>query len=271
MRAIHFADVSGSAKRSSEQLARIGDIDDFAIDTERNLLSQVTAKCGEDELLCGTVTGGDSLAVTKEIDIDNVQEFLKSLYELFCQETYKQDFDWVDNIAPVKDPALEQKLWDESIRQIANYSYNDDSQHDLWMAVPDIIDWDRIEGFQIGSQTDENDEPILQDDVLLADVLRSFKKPLTSIDQLKHKRVTAISKENGLPYQGWQAHKCLVSDLTYGGESYCVLDGAWYEIRSDYLNRINEDFMDTDESDIDFIPYPQMMKNNLLMILTGKR
>ena len=88
------------------------------------------------------------------------------------------------------------------------------------MAVPDIIDWDRIEGFQIGSQTDENDEPILQDDVLLADVLRSFKKPLTSIDQLKHKRVTAISKENGLPYQGWQAHKCLVGDLAYGGESY---------------------------------------------------
>ena len=90
MRAIHFADVSGSAKRSNEQLSRIGDIDDFAIDTERNLLNQVTAKCGEDELLCGTVTGGDSLAVTKEIDIDNVQEFLKSLYELFCQETYKK-------------------------------------------------------------------------------------------------------------------------------------------------------------------------------------
>lgn len=271
LRAIHFADVSGSAKRSSEQLSRIGDIDDFAIDTERNLLSQVTAKCGEDELLCGTVTGGDSLAVTKEIDIDNVQEFLKSLYELFCQETYKQDFDWVDNIAPVKDPALEQKLWDESIRQIANYSYNDDSQHDLWMAVPDIIDWDRIEGFQIGSQTDENDEPILQDDVLLADVLRSFKKPLTSIDQLKNKRVTAISKENGLPYQGWQAHKCLVGDLAYGGESYCVLDGAWYEIRSDYLNRINEDFMDTDESDIDFIPYPQNDGEQFVDDFDGKK
>lgn len=257
LRAIHFADVSGSAKRSSEQLSRIGDIDDFAIDTERNLLSQVTAKCGEDELLCGTVTGGDSLAVTKEIDIDNVQEFLKSLYELFCQETYKQDFDWVDNIAPVKDPVLEQKLWAESIRQIADYGYNDDSQHDLWMAVPDIIDWDRIEGFQIGSQTDENEAPILQDDVFLADVLRSFKKPLTSIDQLKNKRITAISRENGSPCQHWQAHKCLVGDLTYGGKSYCVLDGAWYEIRSDYLNRINEDFMDTNASDIEFIPYSQ--------------
>lgn len=137
-------------------MSRIGDIDDFAIDTERNLLNQVTAKCGEDELLCGTVTGGDSLAVTKEIDIDNVQEFLKSLYELFCQETYKKNFDWVDNIAPVKDPALEQKLWAESIQQIADYNYEDDSQHDLWMAVPDIINWDEIEGFQIGSQTDEN-------------------------------------------------------------------------------------------------------------------
>lgn len=80
LRAIHFADVSGSAKRSNEQLSRIGDIDDFAIDTERNLLNQVTAKCGEDELLCGTVTGGDSLAVTKEIDIDNVQEFTSKKY-----------------------------------------------------------------------------------------------------------------------------------------------------------------------------------------------
>lgn len=255
LRAIHFADVSGSAKRSSEQLARIGDIDDFAIDTERNLLSQVTAKCGEDELLCGTVTGGDSLAVTKEIDIDNVQEFLKSLYELFCQETYKQDFDWVDNIAPVKDPALEQKLWDESIRQIANYSYNDDSQHDLWMAVPDIINWDEIEGFQIGSQTDKNKRPVLHDDVLLADVIRSFKKPIASIEQLKNRRITAISRNDDMTYRHWQAHKCLVGELTYDSKSYCVISGVWYEIQSDYLEKINADFRDTSASEIQFIPY----------------
>lgn len=255
LRAIHFADVSGSAKRSSEQLSRIGDIDDFAIDTERNLLSQVTAKCGEDELLCGTVTGGDSLAVTKEIDIDNVQEFLKSLYELFCQETYKQDFDWVDNIAPVKDPALEQKLWDESIRQIANYSYNDDSQHDLWMAVPDIINWDEIEGFQIGSQTDKNKRPVLHDDVLLADVIRSFKKPIASIEQLKNRRITAISRNDDMTYRHWQAHKCLVGELTYDSKSYCVISGVWYEIQSDYLEKINADFRDTSASEIQFIPY----------------
>lgn len=255
LRAIHFADVSGSAKRSSEQLSRMGDIDDFAIDTDRNLLSQVTAKCGEDELLCGTVTGGDSLAVTKEIDIDNVQEFLKSLYELFCQETYKQDFDWVDNIAPVKDPALEQKLWDESIRQIANYSYNDDSQHDLWMAVPDIINWDEIEGFQIGSQTDKNKRPVLHDDVLLADVIRSFKKPIASIEQLKNRRITAISRNDDMTYRHWQAHKCLVGELTYDSKSYCVISGVWYEIQSDYLEKINADFRDTSASEIQFIPY----------------
>ena len=255
LRAIHFADVSGSAKRSSEQLSRIGDIDDFAIDTERNLLSQVTAKCGEDELLCGTVTGGDSLAVTKEIDIDNVQEFLKSLYELFCQETYKKDFDWVDNIAPVKDPALEQELWDESIRQIADYSYNDDSQHDLWMAVPDIINWDEIEGFQIGSQTDKNKRPVLHDDVLLADVIRSFKKPIASIEQLKNRRITAISRNDDMTYRHWQAHKCLVGELTYDSKSYCVISGVWYEIQSDYLEKINADFRDTSASEIQFIPY----------------
>ena len=255
LRAIHFADVSGSAKRSSEQLSRMGDIDDFAIDTDRNLLSQVTAKCGEDDLLCGTVTGGDSLAVTKEIDVNNVQEFLKSLYELFCQETYKQDFDWVDNIAPVKDPALEQELWDESIRQIADYSYNDDSQHDLWMAVPDIINWDEIEGFQIGSQTDKNKRPVLHDDVLLADVIRSFKKPIASIEQLKNRRITAISRKDDMTYRHWQAHKCLVGELTYDSKSYCVISGVWYEIQSDYLEKINADFRDTSASEIQFIPY----------------
>lgn len=255
LRAIHFADVSGSAKRSSEQLSRMGDIDDFAIDTDRNLLSQVTAKCGEDDLLCGTVTGGDSLAVTKEIDVNNVQEFLKSLYELFCQETYKKDFDWVDNIAPVKDPALEQELWDESIRQIADYSYNDDSQHDLWMAVPDIINWDEIEGFQIGSQTDKNKRPVLHDDVLLADVIRSFKKPIASIEQLKNRRITAISRNDDMTYRHWQAHKCLVGELTYDSKSYCVISGVWYEIQSDYLEKINADFRDTSASEIQFIPY----------------
>lgn len=272
LRAIHFADVSGSAKRSNEQLSRIGDIDDFAIDTERNLLNQVTAKCGEDELLCGTVTGGDSPAVTKEIDIDNVQEFLKSLYELFCQETYKKNFDWVDNIAPVKDPALEQKLWAESIQQIADYNYEDDSQHDLWMAVPDIINWDEIEGFQIGSQTDENKRPVLHDDVLLADVARSFKKPITSIEQLKNRRITAISRKDDIPYRHWQAHKCLVGELTYDSKSYCVISGVWYEIQSDYLEKINADFRDTSASEIQFIPYDasENMKTKEIKGLGGK-
>ena len=50
-----------------------------------------------------------------------------------------------------------------------------------------------------------------------------------------------------------------------------MLDGAWYEIRSDYLNRINEDFMDTDESDIDFIPYPQNDEEQFVDDFDGKK
>ena len=43
--------------------------------------------------------------------------------------------------------------------------------------------------------------------------------------------------------------------MTYDSKSYCVISGVWYEIQSDYLEKINADFRDTSASEIQFIPY----------------
>lgn len=264
LRMIQSVDVSGSAKRSSEQLPREGQIDAFALDVERNLLNKVTAKSDEDSLLSGMITGGDSLTVAKDLTITDLASFLGKVFDLYQCDDYKKNFDWVDNIAAVKSPELKKKLWEAAIREICSYDTNeDDIWHRLWMAVPVVLNWDGIEGFQIDDQRDESGKPLLHQDILLKDIVESFRRrPLTSIEQLRSKKIHAIStRGNDDVAYTWTADKCLVGDLTFEGKSYCISDGKWYEIETDYLKRINSEFECTPSSGIPFIPYLDIYKD----------
>lgn len=257
LRMIQFVDVSGSAKRSSEQLPREDRIDAFALDVECNLLNKVTAKSDDGSLLSGMITGGDSLTITKEITIENLASFLRDVYALYECEDYKEHFDWVDNIAAVKDPGLKEKLWDAAIREICSYdAKEDDVWHRLWMAVPVVLDWEKIKGFQIDGQQDEHGKPLLYQDIMLKNIVQSFRRrPLSSLEQLRNRKIHAISSTGDNAVYTWTADKCLVGDLTFDDKSYCISDGKWYEIQTDYLKRINSDFENTSHSVIPFISY----------------
>jgi uncharacterized protein (TIGR04141 family) len=253
LRKIGFTDVSGNAKRSSEQLPRSATIAEFALDVERNLLNNVTAKGQENDLLDGTITGGDSISLTKNIDINIIENFLPQLYQRYRSNKYKENFEWVDNISPVKDPDLKRRLWDEAIHQI-NPSSGERPASTLWMAIPDILNWESVLGFQIAGEPKSNGGELpLHDDILLPEVIASFRKPLQTYDQLSSKKILVKDSED--THQSWSADKCLVGEIELGHRNYCVSDGAWYEIQKDYEKRINEDYRQTKHSDISFIPY----------------
>lgn len=262
LRAVRFADVSGSAKRSSEQLPKAGGIDDFAFDADCNLLGQVTAKGEDGTFLSGMMTGRDSLSVTKEVNLENAEAFLRELYKVYRKDTYKQLFDWIDRIASVKDTELIDALWNEALHQISHFSEYADTNNNLWMAVPDVINWDDIEGFQIGNEKDPHGEPRLHNDILLGDVIRSFKKKPDSLEKLKSKKIKAISRIDGCILRTWSSSECLMGELNYNDKAYCICDGKWYEIQREYLERINEDIESIEEAKTSFIPFKENYRNS---------
>lgn len=271
LRTIKFTDVSGSARRSSEQMPKESSIDEFSLDIQRNLLSAATAKGKEGALLEGTVSGSDSLSVNQRIDIDTMGSFLEKVYELYLSNRYQKNFDWVDNIAAVKNPNTEKLLWKKAIEIIASHQETSDATSDLWMAVPDVLNWEDVAGFRYaGEKKDSEGNRPIHDDILMEEVLSTFHKKIDSYDQLHSKKISAIDARSGDELQHWPASSCLVGELHLNGKSYCVTSGKWYEISQDYVQQIEQAYSAIAPSDILFIPYLKQYEDNVSVVENGK-
>ena len=78
---------------------------------------------------------------------------------------------------------------------------------------------------------------------------------MTNIEQLKSKRIVAISAIDDSERYGWSAYRCLFGELSIDGKSYCLNSGKWYQIDSDFVSQINADYNQTSISDIEFCAY----------------
>lgn len=107
-----MTEVAGNARKSNEQMPKQSTISDFSLDIERDLLNGITAVSDKkNSTFSGmTITGTDSLNVSTNRDVSSIREFLLDIYKVYSQDTYKQNFSWIDHIAPVKDKTLKDNL-----------------------------------------------------------------------------------------------------------------------------------------------------------------
>lgn len=240
--------IGGSQKNTIEQMPRQSTIDEFEIDIDTDLIGKVTGKVAEGKFVEGTVTGSDSLLVKHSVDISNVIPFLGQVYECYLSKDYLKSFEWIDQVKIVKDKMLI-NLLDQQLVLALNANDND-----FWMAVPEIIEWDDVQGFKISGIRDE-----LYDDIYIEKVIDSLRNPLTSIEQLKNKSIHLVDL-NDQKFATWSCYKCIYGELSYSGHSYCINNGKWYEIDNDYATRIEQQYFGSIVSQIDFIEYRQGQK-----------
>ncbi|MBO7080890.1 MAG: TIGR04141 family sporadically distributed protein [Neisseriaceae bacterium] len=248
IRCIAMTEVAGNARKSNEQMPKQSTISDFSLDIERDLLNGITAVSDKkNSTFSGmTITGTDSLNVSTNRDVSSIREFLLDIYKVYSQDTYKQNFSWIDHIAPVKDKTLKDKL-DSKLIEIINAK-----EETIWMAVPSVIEWENIQGFKY-----QGDRKNTYPDILIEKVLDSFKKPLMHADQLRKKNISVISNRTDKEIENWTAYKCLYGEIELDGSQYCINSGKWYKVEANYVDKINKDYSATSESDIPF-PYFQV-------------
>jgi len=240
--------IGGSQKNTIEQMPKQSTIEEFEIDIDTDLVNKVTGKVSDGKFIKGTVTGSDSLLVKHPVDVSNIKEFLENIYVSYLSNEYLSNFDWIDRVKIVKDKSLIKFLDQHLVLELNSTS------NQFWMAVPEIIDWDFVNGFRIGGLRDQ-----IYDDIYIEEVLISIRNPLTLIDQLKNKHIYLVDL-NDQETLTWSAYKCLYGEVSYDGHSYCINNGKWYEIDLDYASRIEKQYMDSHMSDIDFIEYTSGVK-----------
>lgn len=249
IRKISKISVGSNQKQSQEQMPKATNINEFGFDLERDLIKSVTGKCEDEIFEKANLIGGDIFSIFVERDINDIEEFLIYCYKKYKEEKYKENFEWIDNIKEVKSKNEKENLDNILIQYI-----NDEKLDCVWMSIPEVIDWEGVVGFNY-----TNDD-VVYDDIIIEKVIESLRNDLTSVEQLKRKKVIMTDIE-GKEVNRWSAYKCVIAEITFEGKSYCLNNGKWYNINKDFSDKIEKEYATIDISDMQFIDYDADMKD----------
>lgn len=235
LRRIDRKSISAVPKDTSEQLAQAGDTAEFGIDIEQDLVQAITGNT-LDSSFGNTITGKDFLSVSVPVDLSNISEFLRSCYKKYLAVDYRSDFGWIDRISDVRNPELLQQLNECLLQEMTESQTND-----VWMAVPELIDWSNVEfAFNARKGTPRKEDLSLPD----------FMDSLTDDDDGKYLTIEALFKENALGFSKangevihrWPVYRCLFCETERDGNTYLLSNGKWYEIEEDFYEVINNNY-----------------------------
>ncbi len=241
-RQIQISDCGKNFRNTSSQLPKLGSIDDFVFDFNTEILKKAVAKCDDELFANNNIIGGDGITITGPYKCDNIENFLIECYGRYKSDKYKEHFSWLDNIREVKDSTLKKKLEVELVNCINNKEFDK-----VWMAVPEVIDWDKVSYFKFRKR----DLP--ENDILIESFVETFENEyINTFEQITNKSVYAYDLNDNESYC-WQANKCLMCEIKYQNNIYCYNASKWYVVNEDYGIDIQKYYNDLQLSDLNFI------------------
>jgi uncharacterized protein (TIGR04141 family) len=236
LRKIDRKSMTSAPKDTTEQLSRAGVAADFAIDIEQDLILAITGNTAIDTF-GSTVSGKDSLSVSVGVNLSNINEFLEECYRNYSSEEYKKNFAWIDQISEVRNPMLIESLNGQLAQRL-----KDENLDNLWMAVPEIVDWHNLEGFSYNGKKED-----LRDDIDIhgfLDNLNDKQKQNIDLALLKRKHIKGFDSASDQEIYDWQAFNCLYCELedSDSNKTYLLSNGKWYEIETNFVKQVNDDF-----------------------------
>jgi uncharacterized protein (TIGR04141 family) len=176
------------------------------------------------------LTGADSIHLTTELKFEDLGDLLDELLVAYQDKTYKDNFEWIDNIKEV-DPASRQVLDGLLVDAIRNADL--DGMH---LAPADIVDWDKIEGFNFPGGGTALHYPELELSTYL-DVLGTDVLNLTA-ERLKHHKVRVRYEGAAGFEEPWTVYDCLVWEVDWAGKKCILVDGRWFEIEATFAKQV---------------------------------
>lgn len=245
LRSIDKTSLGSVLKHTREQITRDGIAADFGIDIEQDLVNSVTGR-SKDEKLGNRITGRDALSVSVKVDVNNIKDFLKHCLDRYKSTDYKQDFAWIDQITDIRSIKQVNELNRQLLEKLNSKNFDN-----VWMAVPEVVDWVDIQGFRYLQQMDVD----LKDDIDVQDFIAACGGGTIDIDRLESSFIHVISSKKDQVIESWSAFDCIYAELEYEGKICVLNNGKWYEIVKDFTQQVKEEFQNIDRSSMTFPQY----------------
>ena len=248
LRTIEFATPDAVTFQKRIQASKDSNIQEFNVDKIRDLVRVVGGKPEKPEF-ASFVAGKDSLSVTCKVNFDNIRKKCEDIFDMSKEDSYKEKFEWIDNIKPldsIDDETKIKKLNGKLKEAIENLLVGKETE--LHISPPEIVNYTNGLTISYDGFDSKNDEPHCRlsiDDYI--DELRACKFKVDIDEIIKH-RIKVNEDESP---QNWHVYDCFVFDTSLetkeSGEDaghYVLFAGEWYKIEETFKERIDETFKD---------------------------
>lgn len=255
LRSIDKRNMSTIPKNAREQISLNSAVSEFGIDIEQDLVLGVTGK-SKDSAFGKTITGRDLLKVSVEVNIDSINEFLLKCYTQYNKTDYKTSFGWIDQINEIQNPSKVNSLFTKLIDKIKSNEFSK-----LWMAIPELVDWEDIDGFSYSNDASDNTYDDIELSTFLNILYPDNDYSLISISDLKNHTINCTSISSGVTNIQWKIYNCLYCELEDTESTYILTNGKWYQINNDFVAQINQSYREIISKQCN-INLPQYNHNN---------
>lgn len=245
LRSLDKASQDPNPLNSRTQSSRDVDAFDLQMNAESDMLSALTG-ASKVEAFGSHVTGRDALHLSVPITAAR----LPALLSLALQQYSKKlapEFEWVENISRVRDSS---QIVDLNAR--LDDALTNDPQAIAWLGEPEIVDWEKHNGYSFDCLSKTPRHAVLELDGLkkyLADKSRAL-----TVDELKNTTVH-VNDRAYKSFHHWSAYRCLYAELPVGDKNYILRNGDWFVVQSDFVSVINKSVARVKTCDIDFPVY----------------
>lgn len=227
LRSVDLFTLEDQAVQKKAQASRESSIGVFGIDISRDVLRAVMG-APKPGVTLKNISGGDAVySFGTEINANEISGLVDLLSDYYNNESYKNQFSWVDNIRKVKEKSEIDNL-DKHL--LNNIKLKNES---IIITIPEIVQWDKIYGFSF-TRTKKSIKPTIEKSEYLDNI-----DPVTiSIDSIKRDRLFVYDiNETESEYQ---IYKCIYFEYKKEDKTYILFSGLWYEINNIFISRIDE-------------------------------
>lgn len=227
-------------QNSRVQVGLTSPASDFGVDIERDLIKGIVGYPKNSDLYGKRMSGADSLTVSRDINIRTIRKALSAYLRAYESDKYKAHFEWIDQIHQVRKKGRIAFGLDELlIKRLEEVQAQGGRGGDCWIAAPDVLDWDVVEGFRYSQSRSDG----YQTDMHLPGFFDTIQGIPLSIELLKMRHVYAVNSDYS-EVKHWTIYKCIHCEVEHEGKTYLLSGGQWFEIKKEFVDTVN-DFFDS--------------------------
>lgn len=223
------------------QAPKASGVNTFGVDVFTDILHRVTGEPKDGVPFTSISGSGPCYGFRLNMKIKDFPVYIQKILDYYKNQSYKEDFEWVDNIRRLRDKGEIEVLNSKLINKIRN------QDEKLILSVPEILDWDKIEYFVYPRSRRKKEYSID-----IRNYIENINLEKLSIESLKNNDFIEAYDEMGAQSFRIPIFRCLYCEIKEDNFDYILFSGDWYIIDKVFLEKINYVLKEIKESDINF-------------------